>query len=120
MGSLIVSGGKSLAGKITPQGAKNEALQVICTCLLTPEPVTIHNIPNIRDVNKLIDLIKHMGVNVTPQGEGSFRFEAQSVDLDFLKSVEFQEKGIFTQRIYYDPWATSRPVWQRKHPKARW
>lgn len=93
MGAIVVNGGKPLSGSIVPQGAKNEALQVICTCLLTDEPVTIHNIPDIRDVNKLIDLIQHLGVDVTRLKEGSVRFEAKNVDLEFLKSDTFREKA---------------------------
>ncbi len=64
MGTFIVHGGKSLKGEITPQGAKNEALQVICATLLTPEKVTIKNIPDISDVNKLIELIGCLGVKI--------------------------------------------------------
>lgn len=93
MGSFVVSGGKTLSGSITPQGAKNEALQVICTCLLTSDPVTIHNIPNIRDVNKLIDLIQSIGVEVENLGDGSFRFTARDVNQEYLKSEEFKSKA---------------------------
>jgi UDP-N-acetylglucosamine 1-carboxyvinyltransferase len=89
MGSLVVTGGSTLSGSITPQGAKNEALQVICTCLLTSDPVTIHNIPNIRDVNKLIDLIQSVGVDVENIGSGSYRFTATQVDMEYLKSEEY-------------------------------
>ncbi len=93
MGSIVVSGGKTLSGTIIPQGAKNEALQVICTCLLTTEPVTITNIPNISDVNKLIDLIQSLGVNVENIGNGTHQFTARNVDLDYLKSKEFNENA---------------------------
>mgnify|MGYP000923636454 CR=1 FL=1 len=64
MGSFLINGGKSLQGEITPQGAKNEALQILCAVLLTPEKVTINKIPDIRDVNKLIDLLGSLGVKV--------------------------------------------------------
>ncbi|KAF5052484.1 UDP-N-acetylglucosamine 1-carboxyvinyltransferase [anaerobic digester metagenome] len=76
-----------------PQGAKNEALQILCAVLLTPEPVTIHNIPDIRDVNKLIELLGDMGVEATPTGKGSYIFKAKNIDLDYLKTKEFRKKG---------------------------
>ncbi len=69
MGSFLINGGKSLQGEITPQGAKNEALQILCAVLLTPEKVTITNLPNIVDVNKLIDLLKSMNVKVNQLNE---------------------------------------------------
>lgn len=93
MSSFIINGGKKLAGEITPQGAKNEALQILCAVLLTPETVTIHNIPDIRDVNKLIELLGDMGVQVTPAGNGSYIFKAENVNLDYLKSADFRKKG---------------------------
>ena len=93
MASFIIHGGHRLKGEITPQGAKNEALQVLCAVLLTPEPVTISNLPDIVDVNKLIDLLASMGVKVTKAGAGTFRFEADAVNTDFLRSEEFRVKG---------------------------
>lgn len=93
MSSFVINGGKKLAGEITPQGAKNEALQILCAVLLTPETVTIHNIPDIRDVNKLIELLGDMGVQVTPAGKGSYIFKAENVNLDYLKSADFRKKG---------------------------
>lgn len=93
MGAFIVKGGKPLSGTITPQGAKNEALQVICACLLTRESVTLHNLPDILDVSNLISLMKSMGVEVNDRGRGSFTFRASDIDLDYLKSPEFKEKG---------------------------
>ena len=69
MSSFVVTGGKKLKGEITPQGAKNEALQILCAVLLTPEKVTISNIPNILDVNKLIDLLKSLGVKIEQKNE---------------------------------------------------
>jgi len=93
MGSIVVTGGKSLSGTITPQGAKNEALQVICTCLLTSEPVTIHNIPNIQDVNRLIDLLKSIGVAVKQLDEGSIEFTAIEINLDQLESEDFRKNA---------------------------
>lgn len=90
MGTFIVHGGKSLSGEITPQGAKNEALQVICAVLLTPSKVTIKNIPDISDVNKLIELIGCMGVKVTRKSGSVASFEAVEVNLDFLQTSEFR------------------------------
>lgn len=88
-----IIGGKKLSGEITPQGAKNEALQILCAVLLTAEVVTIHNIPDIVDVNKLIDLLRALGVKVNKIGEGSYTFQADNVDVDFLVSDEFKKKG---------------------------
>jgi UDP-N-acetylglucosamine 1-carboxyvinyltransferase len=93
MSSFIIKGGNRLSGEITPQGAKNEALQILCATLLTPETVTIHNIPDIRDVNKLIELLAEMGVEVKSTGPGSYTFKAENIDLEYLKSNEFRKKG---------------------------
>ncbi len=93
MASFEVKGGNRLKGEITPQGAKNEALQIICATLLTAEPVTIHNIPYIRDVNRLIELVQEIGVEVTKLKEGSYRFQAIQVNLDYLASPEYQKKA---------------------------
>src|SRR4030043_2343917 len=93
MGTFIIDGGKSLRGELLPQGAKNEALQVICASLLTPEPVTISNIPDILDVNNLIELLRNMGVNITADGDYKFIFRAEKVDIEFMLSEEFQKIG---------------------------
>ncbi|MCF8335235.1 MAG: UDP-N-acetylglucosamine 1-carboxyvinyltransferase [Bacteroidales bacterium] len=93
MGSFIIKGGKTLKGDIHPQGAKNEALQVICATLLTPEKVTIHNIPNIRDVNKLLDLIKCLGVTVTRESHSTYSFKAEHINFEYLKTKKFTEKA---------------------------
>ena len=93
MGTFIIDGGKSLRGELLPQGAKNEALQVICASLLTPEPVTISNIPDILDVNNLIELLRNMGVNITADGDHKFIFRAEKVDIEFMLSEEFQKIG---------------------------
>ena len=93
MGTFRVKGGKELKGEITPQGAKNEALQILCAVLLTPEKVTISNIPNIIDVNKLIDLLADLGVKIEQLKEDTYTFQADEVNLDFLKSDEFRKKG---------------------------
>ncbi len=93
MSSFEITGGKKLQGEIIPQGAKNEALQVICAVLLTSEKVTISNIPDIRDVNKLIDLLAEMGVKVEKTAKEQYTFQADYVDLDFLKTEEFKLKA---------------------------
>ncbi len=93
MGSFRIEGGHQLKGEIIPQGAKNEALQVVCAVLLTSEEVVINNIPDIRDVNKLIDLLQFLGVEVKNLGEGSWSFGAQNVDLDLLLSDEYAKRA---------------------------
>ena len=98
MASFKIEGGHLLSGEIRPQGAKNEALQVICATLLTSEAVTIHNIPDIRDVNNLIELLKDIGVKVKPtsnpsqRDERGFTFQADTLNMDFLESDEFVKK----------------------------
>ena len=86
MSSFIIEGGHQLSGEVVPQGAKNEALQILCAVLLTPEPVTISNLADIVDVNKLIDLLSGMGVKTQRKGAGSFRFQADDVNLDYFKT----------------------------------
>ena len=93
MGTFKITVGKKLHGTITPQGAKNETLQILCAVLLTSEEVRITNIPDIVDVNKLIDLIGDMGVAVKKNGPGDYTFQAEQVDLDFLTTATFKEKG---------------------------
>ena len=93
MGSFIVHGGKSLKGEITPQGAKNEALQVICAVLLTSGKVTLKNIPDISDVNMLIELIGCMGVKVTKESGSVTSFEAADINLDYLQTSEFRAQS---------------------------
>src|SRR6476469_10435984 len=89
MSSFEVRGGRKLRGEITPQGAKNEALQILCAVLLTPERVTISNIPDIRDVNKLIELLRDMGVKVEKLAPDTYAFQADEVNLDYLDTPEF-------------------------------
>jgi UDP-N-acetylglucosamine 1-carboxyvinyltransferase len=92
MSSFEITGGKQLLGTIVPQGAKNEALQVICACLLTKEKITIHNIPDIRDVNKLIDLLSAIGVTVTNESPSTWSFQAREVHPDYMRTSECKEK----------------------------
>ncbi|MCA6408055.1 MAG: UDP-N-acetylglucosamine 1-carboxyvinyltransferase, partial [Cytophagales bacterium] len=93
MSSFKIKGGQKLKGEIIPQGAKNEALQVICVPLLTSEPVTIHNVPDILDVNKLIELVGDLGCKVEKLGTGSFRFTAANINTDFLKTEIYRKKA---------------------------
>src|ERR1051326_1973629 len=93
MSSFEVTGGKKLKGEITPQGAKNEALQILCAVLLTPEKVTISNIPDIVDVNKLIDLLKSLGVKVEKKNEDTCEFKADNVNVDYLLTDEYKKKA---------------------------
>jgi len=93
--SFEVTGGAELKGELVPQGAKNEALQIICATLLTGEKVTIRNIPDIRDVNKLMELLQHLGVHIEMKGrlKGEFEFHAKDIKLDFLDTPEFKKQA---------------------------
>lgn len=93
MAIFEVTGGRQLKGEIIPQGAKNEALQIICGVLLTPEKVTISNIPDIVDINKLIDLLRDLGVKVEKTGHEEYTFQADEIKVDYLVSEEFKKKG---------------------------
>lgn len=93
MTSFRVQGGRQLRGEITPQGAKNEALQVICATLLTPEKVILHNIPDILDVKNLIDLIASLGVDVVKLGPHSWSFTASHVNIDYLLNDEVKKRS---------------------------
>ena len=93
MGTFIIEGGHSLSGEITPQGAKNEALQILCAVLLTAEEVTINNIPDIVDVNKLISILEDLGVKIQKKKTGSYTFKADDIDLEYLQSAQFKQYG---------------------------
>ena len=93
MGTFSIQGGFKLKGDIHPQGAKNEALQVICACLLTSDEVIIDNIPEIIDVTKLIDLLSSLGVKVNKISKNKYSFKADDIDVDFLQSKSFKSKG---------------------------
>jgi len=93
MASFEIHGGKPLNGELIPQGAKNEALQVLCAPLLTPEKVTISNIPDIVDVNKLIGLLQAMGVKIEKVEKGTYIFQAKDVDLDYLQTEDFKNRA---------------------------
>ena len=92
-GAFEIRGGKRLSGEITPQGAKNEALQVLCAVMLTDDEVRITNIPDIMDVNKLIEILQDFNVKVTKNGKGDYTFRANEVNFDYIKSKEFKKDG---------------------------
>lgn len=94
MGTFIVHGGRRLKGEITPQGAKNEALQVICASLLTSEKVTIRNIPAISDVDRLIELLGSLGVKIVRESPGEISFQASTIDPDYMQTSDFRNKSI--------------------------
>lgn len=93
MGIFKIEGGVSLKGEITPQGAKNEALQILCAILLTSEKVTINNIPDIIDINKLITLLGNLGVKIQKIGSGSYTFQADEVNVNYLETEAFKKEG---------------------------
>ena len=93
MSSFIIEGGHPLSGTITPQGAKNEALQILCAVLLTPERVVIENVPDIVDVNKLIDILGKLGVKIDRLSKDSYAFTANQVNVDYLQSEAFKKEG---------------------------
>ncbi|WP_166963457.1 UDP-N-acetylglucosamine 1-carboxyvinyltransferase [Yeosuana marina] len=93
MGTFKIEGGHQLKGSIQPQGAKNEALQILCAVLLTPDLITIHNIPDIVDVNKLINLLRKLGVKINMLHHGSYTFQADNLNLKYLESDEFKVDG---------------------------
>ncbi|WP_294273482.1 UDP-N-acetylglucosamine 1-carboxyvinyltransferase [uncultured Chryseobacterium sp.] len=92
-GTFQIRGGKRLQGEITPQGAKNEALQILCAVLLTDDEVRINNIPDIHDVNRLIEILGDFGVHVTQNGKGDYTFKSDKVDFNYIKSDEFKKDG---------------------------
>ena len=93
MSSFIIEGGRKLSGKIEPQGAKNEALQILCAVLLSPEKITINNLPDIVDINILIDLLSDLGVKIQKLSQSSYTFQSDEINLDYLTSEEFKTKG---------------------------
>src|SRR5690606_18190344 len=93
MSVFHIRGGNRLSGEITPQGAKNEVLQILCAVLLTNEPVRIKNIPDIRDVNRLIEILGDLGVKIHKNGKGDYTFQADSIHIDYLQSKEFKKDG---------------------------
>ncbi|ACU07118.1 UDP-N-acetylglucosamine 1-carboxyvinyltransferase [Flavobacteriaceae bacterium 3519-10] len=92
-GTFRIKGGQQLKGEITPQGAKNEALQILCAVLLTNEELRIKNIPDIHDVNRLIEILGDFGVKITKNGHGDYTFQADAVNFDYIKSADFKADG---------------------------
>ena len=92
MASFVIEGGHKLKGEIRPQGAKNEVLEILCATLLTAEEVTVNNVPDILDVNNLIQLMRDMGVKVSRKGLETYTFQADEVDLSYIQSDEFMQK----------------------------
>jgi UDP-N-acetylglucosamine 1-carboxyvinyltransferase len=93
MATFQIEGGHQLKGEIQPQGAKNEVLQILCAVLLTPDEIRIHNIPDIRDVNKLIEILGNLGVKIQKLGKGSYSFRSDELNLDYLESQKFKDEG---------------------------
>jgi len=93
MGTFKIEGGHALKGEITPQGAKNECLQILCAVLLTDQKVTIHNIPDIIDVNKLITLLENLGVKIQKIASGSYTFQADEVNIEYLETEQYKKEG---------------------------
>lgn len=93
MASFVIEGGRRMHGELIPQGAKNEALQILCATLLTPETVEVYNLPDILDVNNLIKLLRDLGVETTKIGEGSYRFKAENINLDYLHTPQFLKQS---------------------------
>ena len=100
MSSFIIEGGHRLKGKITPQGAKNEALQVICATLLTEEEVIIENVPDILDVNNLIQLLVAMGVEVRKLNKDTWSFKAANINLEYIQTEDFIDKDVYKRQGY--------------------
>ncbi len=94
MARFIIEGGRHLKGELTPQGAKNEALQIICATLLTPDEITVKNIPEIQDVLKLIDILKGMGVKVNHPGQGTYIFKSDEINLGYLNTPQFYSQAV--------------------------
>ena len=107
MASFVIEGGHKLHGEIHPQGAKNEVLQILCATLLTSEEVTVTNIPDILDVNNLIQLLRDMGVKVSKTGIDSYTFKADTVDLNYLASDDFHSAW-----ISHVGWSVGCPFWK--------
>src|SRR5690606_126669 len=93
MAIFQIKGGNQLSGEITPQGAKNEVLQILCAVLLTDEEVRIKNIPNIRDVNRLIEILADLGVKIQKHSDNDYTFQADDIRMDYLQTKEFKKDG---------------------------
>ena len=120
MGSFKIEGGRRLSGSIIPQGAKNEALQVICAVLLTPETVTISNIPDILDINNLIDLLKDMGVEVNRISPDTYTFKAENINMDYLQTEDFYKKSASLRGSVMIVGPLVARFWQSYYSETRW
>ena len=119
MSTYIIEGGHHLHGDIRPQGAKNEALQVISATLLTSEPVTIHNVPNILDVTNLINLLRAMRVKVEKLDDSTYRFQADDLDEEYISSADFVARCAGLRgSVLVAGWRQDRPP-QGRHPHHR-
>src|SRR5690606_33807792 len=117
MAVFKIEGGHSLRGEVTQQGAKNEALQILCAVLLTPEKVTIHNIPDILDVNKLISLLKAIGVTTEKIAPNSYTFQADQVDVSYLESDASRKDGSSLRASIMIVGPLLAPFWKGYIPK---
>ena len=112
MQAFKIKGGNKLEGTIVPQGAKNEALQIICATLLTKEEVVVDNIPNIIDVKKLINLLKSIGVEVSCLSNNKYSFKAENINLDYMGSDKFKIDGKKLKRFDNDCWSFISQIWK--------
>jgi UDP-N-acetylglucosamine 1-carboxyvinyltransferase len=119
MSSFVIEGGHKLHGDIYPQGAKNEALQILCAVLLTSEKVIIDNIPAIRDVIKLIEILADIGVKTQKLADGKYSFKADDINLEYLQSDAFLKKEVCSGLCNADGAAFSQN-WKSAYTDARW
>lgn len=120
MASFEIHGGKPLKGDLYPQGAKNEALQVLCAPLLTAEKVTFSNVPDIIDVNKLINLLQTMGVKVEKVEKGTYIFQAKDIDLAYLETEDFKKRASALRGSIMIVGPLFGTFWKRIYTQARW
>ena len=119
MASFVIEGGHKLHGEIVPQGAKNEVLEVICATLLTDEEVIISNIPNILDVNNLIQLLRDMGVKVEKKDVDTYAFRADAINFDYLESDEFTVSSPLRESYDSQAWRRQNRAAQARHTLLR-
>ena len=112
MSIFKIEGGHRLQGEIIPQGAKNEALQIVCATLLTASKVTISNIPDIRDVNKLIFILGELGVKIEKLDRNTYTFQADDINLKYLESLDFKKMEVHS-RFNYDRGSITYKIWKR-------
>jgi UDP-N-acetylglucosamine 1-carboxyvinyltransferase len=120
MSSFVIEGGHKLHGDIYPQGAKNEALQILCAVLLTSEKVIIDNIPAIRDVIKLIEILADIGVKTQKLADGKYSFKADDINLEYLQSDAFLKKGGMLRGSVMLMGPLLARIWKSAYTDARW